>query len=200
MTLTLAFDRSALTGVAAPASPGFRLRRERAGDEAAREALLDAAFGPARHLKSSARLREGRRPADGLAFVAEAEVEGRVCLVGTLRLWNITAGGRPALLLGPLAVDDRCRSLGIGAALMRLALAEADLAGHAAVILVGDPEYYARFGFSAAATGGLLMPGPTERRRLLALELEPDALAGAIGRIRASGVRLAAPARERRAA
>ena len=72
---------------------------------AAREALLDPAYGPARFTKPSERLREGRLPADGLSFVAIED--GRV--VGTVRLWDVAAGpGRPALLLGPLAVASGC--------------------------------------------------------------------------------------------
>lgn len=168
------------------------LRDERAADVPAREALLDAALGPARTLKSSERLRSGRLPAEGLALVAE-DGDGR--LVGTVRLWNVSAGGRPALLLGPLAVDEACRGAGVGAALMRLALARAEAAGHAAVILVGDPEYYARFGFSGEATTGLVMPGPTERRRFLAREFVAGALDGAAGRVTATGLRVAQPAR-----
>src|SRR5216110_2024480 len=34
-------------------------------------------------------------------------------LVGTVRLWHVSAGGVPALVLGPLAVDPSCRKLGI---------------------------------------------------------------------------------------
>lgn len=173
------------------------LRDERGADVPAREALLDAALGPARTLKSSERLRSGRLPAEGLALVAE-DGEGR--LVGTVRLWNVSAGGRSALLLGPLAVDETCRGAGVGAALMRLALARAEEAGHAAVILVGDPEYYARFGFAAEATTGLVMPGPTERRRFLAREFAAGALEGAEGRVTATGRRVALPARVEAAA
>ena len=54
--------------------------------------------------------------------------EGR--LVGTVRLWHVSAGGVPALMLGPLAVDDSCRRLGVGAALMARAL---DVARRAAM-------------------------------------------------------------------
>ncbi|MFL6806421.1 MAG: hypothetical protein ACJ8FM_20770, partial [Xanthobacteraceae bacterium] len=58
-------------------------------------------------------------------------------------------------------------------------------AGHGAVLLVGDATYYGRFGFSARKTGGLWLPGPYERDRLLACELEPGALDGARGLITA---------------
>ena len=104
-------------------------------------------------------------------------------LVGTLRLWHVSAGGAPALVLGPLAVDPSCRKLGVGAALMNHALAAAKAHGHGAVILLGDAPYYARFGFSAAKTGELSLPGPFERDRLLGLELRGGALDGAWGMI-----------------
>ena len=75
-------------------------------------------------------------------------------MVGTVRLWNVDAGsGRPALLLGPLAVACDAQGRGVGARLMRRALREAKRLGHSAVLLVGDAPYYRRFGFSAAATG-----------------------------------------------
>ncbi len=112
-------------------------------------------------------------------------VQGR--LVGTVRLWHVSAGGLPALMLGPLAVEPACRELGVGAALMDHALAAAKARGHGAVILLGDAPYYARFGFSAAKTGELSLPGPFERDRLLGLELKPGALDGARGIIFGSG-------------
>jgi len=164
-------------------SARIRIRRERRSDIVARECLLDAAFGPGRLAKTSERLREGRKPAPGLAFAAH--LAGR--LVGTLRLWPVvTATGHACLLLGPLAVAADVRSLGIGAALMRQALHKAHALGHRAVVLVGDAAYYNRFGFSAEMTGALRMPGPYERNRLLACELVPDALKGARGRIAAA--------------
>ena len=88
---------------------------------------------------------------------------------------------RPALLLGPLAVDPSLKNAGIGSALMRHAIAEARRLGHRAILLVGDAPYYGRFGFSAEKTGSLAMPGPYERHRLLALELVAGALDGACG-------------------
>jgi predicted N-acetyltransferase YhbS len=160
------------------------IRTEAKRDIAAREALLDGALGAARLTKAAERLRDGRLPAHGLAFVA---YEGRK-LVGTLRLWNVSAGpGRPALLLGPLAVASQWRNQGIGAALVRHALAAATARGHAAVLLVGDAPYYARFGFTAEKTRDLWLPGPYERDRLLACELRPGALDGARGLISATG-------------
>jgi predicted N-acetyltransferase YhbS len=172
--------RIALTSDAAP----FAIRAERASDVVAREALLDACFGENRHTRTCQRLRDGRAPAEGLAL--SAVHEGR--LVGTLRLWHVSAGGTRALMLGPLAVAHTCRKLGVGAALMDHALTAAAARGHRAVILLGDAPYYARFGFSGLNTGELSLPGPFERDRLLGLELSEGALDGAWGMIAPTGM------------
>jgi predicted N-acetyltransferase YhbS len=169
----------ALTPKAAP----FAIRAEQASDVVAREALLDACFGENRHLRTCQRLRDGRAPAEGLAFSAIAE--GR--LVGTLRLWHVSAGGIPALMLGPLAVEASSRKFGVGTALMDHALAAATTRGHRAVILLGDEPYYIRFGFSPEKMAGLSLPGPFERNRLLGLELAAGALDGARGTIVPTG-------------
>ena len=158
------------------------IRKERPPDQGAREALLDEAFGNHRWRKSSQRLRDSRSPAEGLAFVA---TDGKR-VIGTARLWNIVCGtGHSALLLGPVAVAPDCRNRGIGAGLVNHALAAARRRGHRAVVLVGDEPYYSRFGFSTEKTAALRMPGPFERHRLLALELEPGSLKGARGLLRA---------------
>jgi predicted N-acetyltransferase YhbS len=178
-----------------PKAAPFAIRAEQASDVVAREALLDASFGENRHLRTCQRLRDGRAPAEGLAFSAMAEGH----LVATLRLWHVSAGGIPALMLGPLAVDDSCRKLGAGAALMDHALAAATARGHRAVILLGDAPYYARFGFSAQKTAELWLPGPFERDRLLALELHESALDGAHGMIVPTGAAAAKVGTVRRA-
>jgi predicted N-acetyltransferase YhbS len=170
----------------------IRIEEEAPADAGARETLLDRAMGPDRFLKPSERLRVGRLPAEGLALVARDGDDGRI--VGSVRLWNVSAGrNRPALLLGPLAVDPDCQGAGIGSALMRQAIDRAAAFGHDAILLVGDAPYYARFGFSADLTRRLKMPGPVLRQRFLGLELTPGALAGAAGKIAATGEPVMAP-------
>ena len=183
----------ALISKAAP----FAIRAERASDVVAREALLDACFGDNRHTRTCQRLRDGRMPAEGLAL--SAVVRGR--LVGTVRLWHVSAGGIPALVLGPLAVGSAFRKLGAGAALMDHALAAARTRGHRAVLLLGDAGYYSRFGFTAEKTGELMLPGAYEQERLLGIELASGALDGAWGMIVPTGNSVLKPkaARTRRA-
>lgn len=171
-------------------SPGacldVRIDDETRADVVAREALLDAAFGPARFRKTCERLRVGRTPARGLALAARAGDQ----FVGTVRLWHVQAAGADALMLGPLAVAESHRGLGIGDALVREAIARATALGHRAIILVGDAPYYAKFGFSRELVVRLAMPGPVELDRFLGLELFPNALAEARGRIVATGLRM----------
>jgi predicted N-acetyltransferase YhbS len=116
-----------------------------------------------------------------------ASENGRV--IGTVRLWNVTAAGNRALLLGPLAVDPRAQGRGIGAALMRRVIDAARTLGHQAILLVGDAAYYGRFGFSNEKTVALTLAGRSDPR-LLALELSPGALDGAAGVIQATGDQL----------
>ena len=159
-------------------------REETFRDIEAREALLDACFGDERYRKTSERLREGRRPANGLSLTLD--MDGRP--IGTVRLWHVSAGpGRSALLLGPIAIDPALQGLGLGSKLMLAALNRAAALGHCAVLLVGDAPYYERFGFSAELTDGLWLPGPYEHERFVALELQPGALAGARGLVSATG-------------
>lgn len=156
------------------------LREERPEHAPAVERLLDRAFGEARWHKTCQRLRDGRDPMRGLSLVA---LDGDD-LVGTVRLWPVTLGlGRRGLMLGPLAVDDTRRSEGLGSKLMDAALKKAEEAGETSVFLVGDPDYYRRFGFRQDATTGLHLPGPVERRRFLGREFRPGALSTAKGLI-----------------
>ncbi|MDR3494324.1 MAG: N-acetyltransferase [Ancalomicrobiaceae bacterium] len=171
----------------------YRIVEEGAAEAAAREALLDRAFGPGRHFKTSARMRSGRLPADGLSLVARTVASHRIA--ATVRLWHVALGdgidgdARAALMLGPLAVDPSLQSHGLGARLMRHALAEAACRGHRCVILVGDPEYYERFGFESGLAGSLRLPGPVEQHRFQGFELVPGALAGASGLVRPTGAK-----------
>ncbi|MBB3317303.1 putative N-acetyltransferase YhbS [Rhizobium sp. BK181] len=180
----------------------FAIDAENPGDVVARENLLDRAMGPNRRKKSSEKIRRGRLPAEGLALVAR-DRDNHV--IGTVRLWNIEAGVNAdatpinALLLGPLAVDSTFEGKGVGSALMRAAILEAKNRGHGAILLVGDAPYYERFGFFAEKAQHLVMPGPFERSRFLALQLIEGWLDGAAGMIVPSG-RMLTSAPVRRAA
>lgn len=156
------------------------------------ESLLDQCFGLARRTKTTYRLREGERPVASLGLTARDEA-GR--LVGANSFWELAIGeaGVPALLLGPLAVAPHVQGLGVGRALMRRGIADAQDLGHSLILLVGDAPYYERVGFRQVPPGRLLLPGPVDPARFLYLELEPGSVEKAhglvLGKRRFNGLR-----------
>ncbi|EKV29582.1 GCN5-related N-acetyltransferase [Caenispirillum salinarum AK4] len=167
--------------------------RELPGHGPAIDRLLEKAFGPGRHGKTVYRLRQDVPSVDALNLVA---VEGSE-VVGTIRFWPIVIGPRrvPAVLLGPIAVDEDYRSLRIGSQLMNAALERCADEGHRIVILVGDEPYYRRFGFRRDLCLDLDLPGPVDPARFLGLELVEGAMNGLTGMIdRPTPQELEAPA------
>jgi predicted N-acetyltransferase YhbS len=151
-----------------PSQSALTFTHETPQDQPAIEALLDRAFGPGRFVKSSERVREFAEFAPELSFCAW--LDGR--LLGAVRLWRVRVGTTPAAFLGPLAVDADERSAGVGGLLVERACEAARQAGEAAVLLVGDEPYFARFGFEAKPATDVRMPGPVDQRRVLALTLD----------------------------
>ena len=155
----------------------WRIDSERPEDAEAIEALLDAAFGAARHALTAYRFREHVPPLAPLAHVLRAE-DGRV--LGSIRFWPVllAAGGlqERALLLGPVAVAASVRGNGAGLALIAHALdvaARQDDARY--VFLIGDLPYYGRAGFRPTLPARAELPGPFDPRRLLYRPLVADA-------------------------
>ncbi len=138
------------------------------------ELLLDAAFGTDRHGRTAYRVREGMDVIPGLSFAAVEDG----ALVGSIQCWPVALacddGTRvPMVMVGPVAVSPARQNVGIGRALMWRAIEAAQAAGEP-LMLIGDPEYYAQFGFDADATSQWRLPGPFEPRRLLARDGTPD--------------------------
>lgn len=143
-------------------------------DPAMIEQVLDRAFGPDRHARTAYRIREGMEWLPGLSLAALDEDE---MLVATIQCWPIglqtRQGQVPLVMVGPVAVVPERQGEGFGVGLMSAMLAEdARLAAQGGLalpqVLIGDVEYYGRWGFSAAMTGGWRCPGPYEPHRLLA--------------------------------
>jgi predicted N-acetyltransferase YhbS len=156
---------------AALPSEAIRILPEEPGDAALVEGLIARAFGPGRFAKAAERLREGRTPARDLSFVAWS---GRTA-VGAVRLWPVRVGDRKALLLGPIAVEAARRREGLGAELVRDALAAAEAAGWELIVLVGDAPFFGPLGFSDVPARALRMPGPVDQRRVLVRALRAGA-------------------------
>ena len=156
------------------------LAPERPADAPLADAVIARAFGPGRYAKAAERLREGNEPIAALSFMAW--IAGRA--VGCVRLWPIAIGEATGLLLGPIAVEESERSLGIGAALVQHACEAARIAGHKLVLLVGDEAYFGAFGFTAAPTRKVRMPGPVNQARVLVTALQPGATDDLVGFVR----------------
>jgi putative acetyltransferase len=87
-----------------------------------------------------------------------------------------------AVSLAPIAVTPSHQRHGIGSMLVREGLCACRESGHRIVVVLGHPEYYPRFGFSAKMAVRLRSPfsGPA----FMALELVPGALDGVEGEVR----------------
>jgi predicted N-acetyltransferase YhbS len=156
---------------------------EREADAPAITNLEERAFGPGRYSRTAFRLREGNPHDLSLSFIARIST----LIVGSIRLSHLRIGEDPALLLGPLTVDPAFRSKGIGRMLMDASIAAAKAKSHRLIILVGDEAYYKRVGFKRVSTAKIIMPGPVDPMRLLALELMEGAAADVKGAVRGGG-------------
>src|SRR5512145_1482167 len=144
----------------------FEIRLENGGDAPTLSELSAQAFGPGRFARSAYRVREGIPPVRTLCLCGE--LDGK--LIGGIRFTAIRIGETEgAALLGPLVVDPAEKGKGYGRALVEEGLARARAEGFALVILVGDMPYYARFGFVPVPPGQIVLPGPVDPARLLAL-------------------------------
>jgi predicted N-acetyltransferase YhbS len=184
--------------------PEYLIKPEPAVLAGAVERLYDDVFGPARFHKASYLFREGVAPVRELSWIAlEGDRPGNDRLVGAIRYWPILVGetGHSALLLGPLAIAQDRAGKGIGRALMFKTLDLAAQLGHDLVLLVGDVDYYKRFGFVPATPHGFVMPGETRPDRLQVAPLKDNVLGRIAGEVRHlhTGLPAIAVAKARRA-
>jgi predicted N-acetyltransferase YhbS len=161
----------------------FTIKPESAALAPRVELLLDRVFGADRREKASYLYRAGVAPVSPLSFVA---LDRSKKLVGSIRYWPIQVGetGHPALLLGPLAITPQLAGKGIGRALTFKTLEIAAELGYDLVLLVGDYDYYKRFGFVPASPYGFVMPTEKRPERLQVTELRPGVLGRVSGEIR----------------
>ncbi|MDX3656429.1 N-acetyltransferase [Streptomyces sp. ID05-26A] len=127
------------------------IRRETPADIDAIRDVTNLAFkdGPEAPLIDWLRADEGWIPE--LSLVEDGVLGHVVCTRGYV-------GDVPALGLGPIAVHPSHQRAGIGSALVHAVLGAAEARGERAVILLGDPGYYSRFGFRLASEFGITPP------------------------------------------
>lgn len=157
------------------------IRPELPQDVEAVRRVNQEAFGRASEARLVDALRASSAFVPGLSLVALEDEQ----LVGHVLFTKLTiaeAGeSRPALALAPLAVLPAWQSRGIGSALVRRGLADARELGHRAVIVLGHPEYYPRFGFQPAQALGIRPPFPASPEAFLVVGLDAGALDGVRG-------------------
>lgn len=150
-------------------------------DSAEIENLLTAAFGTDRRGRTAYLLRAGLIAIPALSFGILNEAK----LVGSIQCWPVmlSPSADPLILVGPVAVSPEFQNQGIGRALMKATLDAAALRGNVPMVMIGDPEYYERFGFTAGAAAGWTLPGPWDPQRLLVRNIHkvPLPTSGMIG-------------------
>lgn len=164
------------------------LRQEEKADFPAIYDLVKTAFQTAQVANGDeqnfvVRLRTGGNYLPELALVAEADGQliGHIMLTRTA--FETASGPRAILLLAPLAVALEHRRQGLGAQLVQEGLHRAKALGHTAVILVGDPAYYNRFGFKPASQFGIANTDHIPDENVMVCELVPNTLQGLPGTI-----------------
>ena len=136
----------------------IKVRKEASADALAIEAVTIAAFREATHTSHTEQFIVGAlRHSGQLAVSLVAEKNGSIIghvAVSPVVLSDDTPGW---FGLGPISVSPEHQGQGTGSLLMEHALAELRVSGAAGCVVLGDPAYYARFGFNAEAT--LVLPG-----------------------------------------
>ncbi|MFC4564781.1 GNAT family N-acetyltransferase [Nocardiopsis mangrovi] len=166
------------------------IRRETPDDIPAIRAVTAAAFAGAEHSAPPAepggdpgeatlvgRLRADPGWIPELSLVA---VESGGGVVGHVVCTRGAVGDLPALGLGPVSVDPGHQGAGVGSALMHAVLGAADALGEPLVALLGEPAFYARFGFRPAADHGVVAPDASWGAyfQVRTLTAHTDAMAG----------------------
>ena len=158
----------------------MRIRAEQAGDFEAVRAVHRAAFETDAEAQLVDRLRKETRVISLVADESES-------IVGHILFSPVTVSGHDDLHvmgLAPVAVVPERQRQGIGSALVRNGLDACRRASVEAVVLLGHPTYYPRFGFQPASRFGLSCKYDVPDEVFMAIELSPDALSGRKGTIR----------------
>ena len=158
----------------------LRLLLEDKKDHVEVEQLLDLVFTPRRKLLSSYQLRSSANKVNKLSYVIK---DSSNSVVGSIRFWNIKIDSHSSrgLLLGPLAIHPIYQSEGLGEKLVLKGIEQAYADNWNWVILVGDVDYYSKFGFSKKPIRGISLGDGLDDARLLGLDINGRFLNQAVG-------------------
>lgn len=166
----------------------MKIRPEHPEEFVAIRDLVEVAFRTAPHADGNEheyvdRLRAGPGylPELALILVEDGVLLGHIMLT---RLFIVEASvHHPVLLLSPVCVRLERRNAGLGSRLIREALARARAAGHSAVVLVGDPDFYWRFGFRCSTDFGIANVSGFAEKNVMVCELVQGSLCGVRGTV-----------------
>jgi putative acetyltransferase len=156
------------------------VRSEEERDWAAVRAVNEAAFERAAEANLVEALRAQAQP------VVSLVAEDRGAVVGNIMFSPVSLPDHAHLKimgLAPMAVEPEHQRKGIGSALVRDGLERCKKLGFGAVVVLGHPEYYPRFGFAPSVRYGLGCEYEAPEEAFMVLELEPGYLRGASGKI-----------------
>jgi putative acetyltransferase len=160
----------------------WEIRAEKPGDVPAVREVNRLAFGREDEAKLVDDLRNGTYARISLVARREDKIVGHV-MFSALSL-ETEYGSLEALALAPVAVVPEAQGQGVGSALIQEGLRRCAGLGHSIAIVLGEPDYYSRFGFSSTLARKLRSRYSGEA--FMALELTPQALNGVEGDVRYS--------------
>jgi putative acetyltransferase len=158
------------------------VRPERPGDEEAIAQLTNAAFGGPAESRIIQAVRRAGFPAVSLVAVEGVDVVGHILF--THVAIDSAEPATEVMGLGPMAVAPARQRRGIGSELVQEGLRACALAGCSAIVVLGHPQFYPRFGFRPASMYGLRSEYSVPDEVFMALELVPGALNGRTGLVR----------------
>lgn len=160
----------------------INVRTEKTEDISAVRRVNKLAFGRADEAVLVDRLRLAAQPQISLVAVENGQVVGHIFFSP---VFVESAGSDFAAMgLAPMAVLPERQNQGIGSLLVREGLKECQRLGCDAVVVLGHPEYYPRFGFVPASRKGVRCEYPVPDEAFMLIELTPDALSGQHGLVK----------------
>lgn len=156
------------------------IRAEEPGDWAAVHAVNVSAFETPAEANLVDALRKQAQPLVSLI------AEDRGAIVGHIMFSPVSLSGHPALKimgLAPMAVLPEHQRKGIGSALVRAGLEQCKQLGFGAVVVLGHPAYYPRFGFSSSTRFGIAWQYEVPEEVFMVVELQAGFLRGTSGKV-----------------